>query len=202
MTESDGSIKIDEDTGKPVTEVVTYTVREDSITQPVTAPPKTSAVAVTDSDGVQQTDANGEPVTELMTYYEPTTTAPDRWSTTQEGTTKYNPFQGDSYKDEALANNIIAEFNEERAAAGLPPFEVSYNTTARTNSQNMAQPENFNNMLIAPDSFMHTSTYGGNSLYLKVSSMNRDKILNPDITKIGVGVVVRDGTYYTTIIFK
>lgn len=197
VTDPNGTIIIGED-GKPVTEVVTYTVREDSIT---TAPPQTSAVAVTGADGVQQTDANGNPVTEVVTYYESTTTAPDRWSTTQEGTTKYNPFQIETTRDDVLASNIIAEINDERAAAGLAPLEASLNATARTNSQNMAQPEVFNGMLIAPDSYMHTSTYGGNSLYLVISSSNQADIMNADITKIGVGVVVRDGTYYTTVIF-
>lgn len=197
MTDPDGSISIDEN-GNPVTEIVTYTVREDSIT---TAPPKTSAVAVTGTDGVQQTDANGNPVTEVVTYYEPTTTAPDRWSTTQEGTTRFNPFPSDIKKDEALANNIIAEINDERVKAGLEPLEASLNGAARTNSQNMAQPEIFGGKLYAPDSYMLESSYGGNSLYLKVSSSNQSKIMSADTTKIGVGIVVRDGIYYTTVIF-
>lgn len=200
VTETDGSISIDAN-GKPVTEVVTYTVREDSITQPPTLPPQTSAVAVTGADGVQQTDVSGNPVTEVVTYYEPTTTAPDRWSTTQEGTTKFNPFQSDIKKDEALANNIIAEINDERVKAGLEPLEASLNGAARTNSQNMAQPEIFGGKLYAPDSYMLETTYGGNSLYLKVSSANQSKIMSADTTKIGIGVVVRDGTYYTTVIF-
>lgn len=197
MTDPDGSISIDEN-GNPVTEIVTYTVREDSIT---TAPPRTSAVAVTGADGVQQTDANGNPVTEVVTYYEPTTTAPDRWSTTQEGTTRFNPFPSDIKKDEALANNIIAEINDERVKAGLEPLEASLNGAARTNSQNMAQPEIFGGKLYAPDSYMLESSYGGNSLYLKVSSSNQSKIMSADTTKIGVGIVVRDGIYYTTVIF-
>ncbi len=197
MTDPDGSISIDEN-GNPVTEIVTYTVREDSIT---TAPPRTSAVAVTGADGVQQTDANGNPVTEVVTYYEPTTTAPDRWSTTQEGTTRFNPFPSDIKKDEALANNIIAEINDERVKAGLEPLEASLNGAARTNSQNMAQPEIFGGKLYAPDSYMLESSYGGNSLYLKVSSSNQAKIMSADTTKIGVGIVVRDGIYYTTVIF-
>ncbi|MEE1012117.1 MAG: CAP domain-containing protein [Acutalibacteraceae bacterium] len=197
MTDPDGSISIDEN-GNPVTEIVTYTVREDSIT---TAPPRTSAVAVTGTDGVQQTDANGNPVTEVVTYYEPTTTAPDRWSTTQEGTTRFNPFPSDIKKDEALANNIIAEINDERVKAGLEPLEASLNGAARTNSQNMAQPEIFGGKLYAPDSYMLESSYGGNSLYLKVSSSNQSKIMSADTTKIGVGIVVRDGIYYTTVIF-
>lgn len=200
VTEPDGSIKID-DNGKPVTEVVTYTVREDSLTQPPTAPPVTSAVAVTDASGVQQTDESGNPVTEVVTYYETTTKAPDRWSTTQEGTTKYNPFPSDIRKDDVLANNIIAEINDERVKAGLEPLEASLNGTAKTNSQNMAQPEIFNGKLIAPDSYMLETTYGGNSLYLKISSSNQAKIMSADITKIGIGVVIRDGTYYTTVIF-
>lgn len=201
VTEPDGSIIIGED-GEPVTEVLNYTVPADSITQPATQPPKTSAVAVTDVNGAQQTDVSGNPVTEVVTYYEPTTTAPDRWSTTQEGTTKYNPFPSDIKKETALENNIVAAINEERVAAGLAPLEASLNGRARTNSQNKAQPEIYNGMLLTPDAYMHESTYGGNSLYLRVSSANNDKIMSADITKIGVGIVSRDGTYYTTVIFQ
>ena len=51
------------DDGTPVTEVVTYTVAENSLTQPTTAEPKTSAVAVTSPDGVVQTDVSVNHVT-------------------------------------------------------------------------------------------------------------------------------------------
>ena len=85
--------------------------------------------------------------------------------------------------------------------AGLEPLEASLNGAARTNSQNMAQPEIFGGKLYAPDSYMLESSYGGNSLYLKVSSSNQSKIMSADTTKIGVGIVVRDGIYYTTVIF-
>lgn len=195
-TNPDGSVIMD-DNGVIATEVVSYTVREDSITS---APPKTSAVAVTGEGGVQQTDASGNPVTEVVTYYE--TTEPDIWATESTGTTKQQIIVPIIERDDALADNIIAEINKMRVNNGLEPLDTSsLKSAARTNSQNVAYPEYYANKLIAPNSYMVETSFGGKSLFVKVSSENEAKILSPDTTKIGVGITIRDGIYYTTVIF-
>lgn len=202
LTEADGTPMFTPD-GKPVTEVVTYTVREDSITKPTTAPPKVSEVVATDENGSELTDENGNPVTEVVTYYETTTKGPDRWSTTEEGTTGYFQIQTSVERDDALAQNIVDQINEDRKAAGLAPLEhaTKLKANARTNSTAMAMPDLYNGKLNAPNSYMLKTTYGGNPIYQKVIAANREKAMSEATTQIGIGIVIYEGTYYTTVIF-
>ena len=202
LTEADGTPMFTPD-GKPVTEVVTYTVREDSITKPTTAPPKVSEVVATDENGNPMVDENGNPVTEVVTYYETTTQGPDRWSTTEEGTTGFFQIQTSVERDDTLAQNVVDQINDDRAAAGLAPLEhaTKLKASARTNSTAMARPDLYNGKLNAPDSYMLKTTYGGNPIYQKVIAANRERAMSADTTQIGVGIVICEGTYYTTVIF-
>ncbi|MBQ3044867.1 MAG: hypothetical protein IJO03_03135 [Clostridia bacterium] len=205
VTDPDGIPQFNPD-GSPVTEVVTYTVREDSITKPTTAAPKTSAVVVTDEGGNQQTDASGNAVTEVVTYHETTTKGPDIWSeNTQEGTTGggFN-IETDVKRDDNLAQAVVDQINADRAAEGLEPLEhaTGLKATARTNSTAMALPDLYGGKLPAADAYTLKTTYGGSPVYQTVAAANRSVAMSPDTTKIGVGVVIYEGQYYTTVIFR
>lgn len=199
LTQENGLPAFDEN-GVRLTEIVTYTVREDSITKPTTAAPKTSAVAVTDASGNKQTDVSGNPVTEVVSYYETTTEAPNRWTTTEEGTTAFIHIETPIKRDDALAQNIVDQINDDRKAAGLAPLEHATGLigTARLNSAAIARGEES----VASDAYTLETTYGGSAVYQTVVAANSGKAMSPDTTKIGVGVVIYEGHYYTTVIFR
>ncbi len=190
------------DDGTPVTEVVTYTVAENSLTQPTTAAPKTSAVAVTSPDGVVQTDVSGNPVTEVVTYIETTTKGPDIWSeNTQEGTTKAPLIQTEVKRDDALAQAIVDQINADRKEQGLDPLEHTTNlkAQARTNSMALALPDIYGSSNAS--AYTLITKYGGNPVYVQVAAANRDKIMSADTKQIGVGVVKYNDQYYTSVFF-
>ncbi len=202
LTDPNG-IPLFDDYGNPVTEVVTYTIAENSLTQPTTAEPKTSAVAVTSPDGVVQTDVSGNPVTEVVTYIETTTKGPDIWSeNTQEGTTKAPFIQTDVKRDDALAQAIVDQINADRNEQGLEPLEHTTNlkAQARTNSMAMALPEIYGSS--SSSAYTLITKYGGNPVYQQVAAANRDKIMSADTTQIGVGVVKYNDQYYTSVFFN
>lgn len=204
VTDADGIPQFNPD-GSPVTEVVTYTVREDSLTKPTTAAPKTSAVVVTDESGNQQTDVSGNAVTEVVTYNETTTKGPDIWSeNTQEGTTGggFN-IETDVKRDDNLAQAVVDQINADRAAEGLAPLEhaTGLKATARANSTALALPNLYGGKLPAPSAYTLKTTYGGSPIYQTVVAANRSKAMSADTTQIGVGVIIYEGQYYTTVIF-
>lgn len=191
------------DDGTPVTEVVTYTIAEESLTQPTTAAPKTSAVAVTSPDGVVQTDVSGKPVTEVVTYIETTTKGPDIWSeNTQEGTTRAPLIQTEVKRDDALAQAIVDQINADRKEKGLEPLEHTTNlkAQARTNSMAIALPDIYGSS--SSSAYTLITKYGGNPVYQQVAAANRDKIMSADTTQIGVGVVKYNDQYYTSVFFN
>lgn len=190
------------DDGTPVTEVVTYTIAENSLTQPTTVAPKTSAVAVTSPDGAVQTDVSGNPVTEVVTYIETTTQGPDIWSeNTQEGTTKAPLIQTDVKRDDALAQAIVDQINADRKEQGLEPLEHTTNlkAQARTNSMALALPEIYGSS--NGSAYTLVTKYGGNPVYQQVAAANRDRIMSADTKQIGVGVVKYNDQYYTSVFF-
>lgn len=203
ITDANGIPQFNDD-GTPVTEVVTYTIAENSLTQPATAAPKTSAVAVTSPDGVVQTDVSGNPVTEVVTYIETTTKGPDIWSeNTQEGTTRGGlNIETDVKRDDSLAQAIVDQINADRQAQGLEPLEHATNlkASARTNSMALALPEIYGNNSNSA-AYTLITKYGGNPVYQQVAAANRDKIMSADTTQIGVGVVKYNDQYYTSVIF-
>ena len=202
ITDANGIPQFNDD-GTPITEVVTYTIAEESLTQPTTAEPKTSAIAITDADGVEQTDESGNALTEVVTYTETTTKGPDIWSeNTQEGTTRAPLIQTDVKRDDSLAQAIVDQINADRKAQGLEPLEHATNlkAQARTNSMAIALPEIYGG---GKDSFFTLVTkFGGNPVYQQVAAANRDKIMSADTTQIGVGVVKYNDQYYTSVIFN
>ena len=202
ITDANGIPQFNDD-GTPITEVVTYTIAEESLTQPTTAEPKTSAVAVTDADGVEQTDESGNALTEVVTYTETTTKGPDIWSeNTQEGTTRAPLIQTDVKRDDSLAQAIVDQINADRKAQGLEPLEHATNlkAQARTNSMAMALPEIYGSS--SSSAYTLITKYGGNPVYQQVAAANRDKIMSADTTQIGVGVVKYNDQYYTSVFFN
>lgn len=200
ITDPNGIPQFNDD-GTPVTEVVTYTIAENSITQPPTAPPVTSAVVVTDPSGVVQTDASGNAVTELVTYYETTTEAPNIWTSVESTTSVFN-IQTEVKRDDTLAQNIVNQINLDRQAAGLEPLTHTTNlkATARTSSMALALPNVYGEGKAS--GFNLITKFGGNPVYQQVAAANKDKIMSPDTTEIGVGVVKYNDQYYTTVIFN
>ena len=202
LTDPNG-IPLFNDDGTPVTEVLTYTIAEESLTQPTTAEPKTSAVAVTDPDGAVQTDVSGNPVTEVVTYIETTTKGPDIWSeNTQEGTTKAPFIQTDVKRDDALAQAIVDQINADRKEQGLSPLDhtTSLKASARTNSMALALPDIYGKG--NDKAYTLITKYGGNPVYQQVAAANREKVMSADTTQIGVGVVKYEGQYYTSVLFN
>ncbi|MBE6770623.1 MAG: CAP domain-containing protein [Ruminococcaceae bacterium] len=191
------------DDGSPVTEVIIYTVPEDSITQPTTAAPKTSAVAVTDASGNQQTDASGNPITEVITYTETTTKAPDIWSeNTQEGTTGIFNIETSVKRDDKLAQTVVDQINIDRKAAGLEPLShaTGLKASARTNSMALALPDIYGSGQVS-GAYTLVTPYGGNPIYQTVAAANKSKVMSADTKEIGIGIVVYEGKYYTTVLF-
>lgn len=205
-TDENGNRLFEED-GTPITETVVYTVDANSLT--TTAPteyvPETSVVEVTNE--------LGEPVsgmTEIVTLPPPettttTTTAPNtRWDTTT-STEKEGGIDidlGTPQRDDVLAENIIAQINEDRAAQDLAPLthDTNLKASARTNSMALAVPSVYGESKVNAD-YTATTKFGGESLYMMVADATREKAQSADVTKIGVGVVVHEGVYYTTVIY-
>ena len=204
MTDPNGIPLFNPD-GTPVTEMVTYTIAENSLTQPTTAAPKTSAVAVTDVSGNLMTDVSGNPVTEVVTYTETTTQGPDIWSeNTMEGTTgKFNiNIETEVSRDDNLAQAVVDQINADRAAAGLEPIShaTGLKASARTNSMALALPDIYGNGQV-DGAYTLVTPYGGNPIYQTVAAANRDKVMSADTKEIGVGIVKYKDQYYTTVIF-
>lgn len=200
LTDPNG-IPLFNDDGTPVTEVLTYTIAEESLTQPTTAEPRTSAVAVTDPDGVVQTDVSGNPVTEVVTYIETTTKGPDIWSeNTQEGTTKAPLIQTEVKRDDALAQAIVDQINADRKEQGLSPLEhtTTLKASARTNSMALALPDIYGKS--NGNAYTLITKYGGNPVYQQVAAANRERLMSADTKQIGVGVVKYEGQYYTSVL--
>ncbi len=198
-TDANG-IPLFNDDGTPVTRGDTYTVVNISITQPTATPPITSSFALTGTDGVQITDESGNAVTEVVTYTETTT---NLWSTkVEESTTGVFNIQTEVKRDDALAQTIVDQINLDRQAEGLAPLTHSTNlkASARTNSTALALPEIYGNKQNA-SAYTLITKYGGNPVYQTVAAANKAKIMSPDTTEIGVGVVKYEGQYYTTVIF-
>lgn len=204
LTDPNG-IPLFNDDGTPVTEIVTYTIAENSLTQTTQQPPKTSVVAVTDESGNQQTDVSGNPITEVVTYTETTTQGPDIWSqNTVEGTTgKFDiNIETEVSRDDALAQAIVDQINLDREAAGLPKLEhvTGLKASARVNSTAMALPEIYGEDTV-DGAYTLVTPYGGNPVYQTVAAANREKLASAETTQIGVGVVKYKDKYYTTVIF-
>ena len=202
LTDPNG-IPLFNDDGTPVTEVLTYTIAEESLTQPTTAEPKTSAVAVTGTDGAVQTDVSGNPITEVVTYIETTTKGPDIWSeNTQEGTTKAPLIQTEVKRDDALAQAIVDQINADRKEQGLSPLEhtTTLKASARTNSMALALPDIYGKG--NSNAYTLITKYGGNPVYQQVAAANREKLMSADTTQIGVGVVKYEEQYYTSVLLS
>lgn len=204
-TDENGNRLFEED-GTPITETVVYTVDANSLT--TTAPteyvPETSVIEVTNE--------LGEPIsglTEIVTLPPPpsttTTTEPSntRWDTTT--TTKKDGINVDLKtpgRDDILAEKIVEQINEDRVEQGLEPLvhDESIRASARKKSLALAVPSVYNQDDVEAD-YTVTTKFGGESLYMKVVDSTKDKALSGDITKIGVGIVVHEGVYYTTVIY-
>lgn len=205
VTDENGIPQFDEN-GVPFTEIVTYTVAADSITTTETTTefvPRTEGVVVTNILGRPEKDENGNPVTEIVTLDAPPTTKEDIWGeNTQPGTTekKLINLEPNLKRDDNLAQAIISQINADREAAGLEPLEHSTNlkATARTNSMASAMPDVYGE----PSTYCLVTTYGGNPVYQQVAAANNSTIMSAETTQIGVGVVVYEGKYYTTVIFN
>lgn len=208
VTDENGLPQFDEN-GVPFTELVTFTVPADSITttEPTTEfVPRTEGVVVTNRWGRTETDENGNPVTEIVTLDAPPTTLADIWSenvqtgTTQKGLIDIEP---EVKRDDSLAQAIVDQINRDREAEGLAALEhtTGLKATARTNSMSLALPDVYGEET-APDAYTLVTTYGGNSVYQTVKAANNGTIMSADTTQIGVGVVVYEGKYYTTVIFS
>lgn len=208
VTDENGIPQFDEN-GVPFTEMLTYTIPADQTT--TTAPvtefvPRTEGVVVTNRWGKQETDEDGNPLTEMVTLDAPPTTLADLWSeNVQNGTTSEDNKDDKPRfdRDDNLANTIVEQINRDRAAAGLEPLEHNSNlkSKARTNSMALARPD------IYPDAtgsgmYYLITTYGGNPVYQTVSAANRAKIMDPETTQIGVGIILYEGQYYTTVAFN
>lgn len=205
VTDENGIPQFDEN-GVPFTEIMTYTVPVDSITttEPTTEfVPRTESAVVTNRWGKTETDENGNPVTEIVTLDAPPTTREDIWNVTEEtGTTKKSliNIETEVKRDDTLAQNIVNQINIDREAAGLAPLEHSTNlkATARTNSMAKAMPDVYGEA----SSYCLVTTYGGNPVYQQVKAANNAAAMSADTTQIGVGVVVYEGKYYTTVLFN
>lgn len=208
VTDPNGIPQFDEN-GKPFTEVVTYTVPADSTTttEPTTEfVPRTSGVVITNILGKPEKDENGNPKTEVVTLDAPPSTKPDIWSeNVQSGTTEQGGMNVETNikRDDNLAQAVVDQINSDREAEGLPALEhvTGLKASARTNSMSLALPEVYGEETVA-GAYTLVTTYGGNAIYQTVKAANKDTVMSADTTQIGVGVVVYEGKYYTTVIFN
>ena len=198
VTDENGNPVFDEN-GNYATEVVTYTVPAEEFEPPSEYEPSTENVAVTDENGNPVLDENGNAVTEVVTLPPPeTTTRENIW----DGETE-RPGPGFfPTRDDALADKIVTQINRDRADRGLDPLthDQDLKADARVQSTYNAAPE-----LGGDDTDYGTSfetSYGGDSLFQTVMGSVGGRALSADVTKIGVGVVKLNGTYYTTIILE
>lgn len=206
VTDENGIPQFDAN-GVPFTEVLTYTVPADSTTttEPTTEfVPRTEGVVVTNRWGKEEKDENGNPLTEIVTLDAPPTTLPDLWSENLQSGTASSDGKGDNTslkRDDTLAQAVVDQINRDREAEGLAPLEhtAGLKATARTNSMALALPDIYGK---PSDAYSLVTTYGGNPIYQTVKAANKDKVMSADTTKIGVGIVVHEGQYYTTVIFE
>ncbi len=198
VTDENGNIQYDEN-GQMMTEVATYTVPADSVTVPTEPEASTESVGVTDESGNSVLDENGNPVTEIVTLPPPeTVTREDIWQTDNK-----RPGAGIlPTRDDALADNIVANINRDREDRGLPHLvhDKDLKADARVQSTYKAAPDLADKELNTGITF--ETEYGGQSLYGTVMSKVSGKALSADTTKIGVGVVKLNGVYYTTVILE
>lgn len=208
LTNENGIPQFDEN-GVPFTEMLTYTIPADqtTTTEPTTEfVPRTEGVVVTNRWGKEETDENGNLLTEMVTLDAPPTTLPDLWSENiQSGTVSENGEKDEKPKfdrDDNLANTIVAQINRDREAAGLAPLEHTQNlkSKARTNSMALAMPDTYPSTE-GNGLYSLTTTYGGSSVYKEIIVAQNEKIMDPETTKIGVGVIYYEGKYYTTVVF-
>lgn len=208
VTDENGIPQFDEN-GVPFTEMLTYTVPADSTTttEPTTEfVPRTEGVVVTNKWGREEKDENGNPLTEMVTLDAPPTTLADLWSENIQSGTANSDNKNDKLnlkRDDALAQAVVDQINIDREAEGLAPLEHSSNlkASARTNSMSLALPEVYNGSN-ADNMYTLITTYGGNPIYQTVKAANNATVMSEETTQIGVGVVVYEGQYYTTVIFN
>ena len=195
-TDENGNPKYDEN-GQMMTEVVTYTVPADSVTQPTEYVPETENIEVTDEDGAPVVDESGNRVTQVVTLPPPTTvTQEEIWDSEE---TRPGPGIFPT-RDDALAENIVAQINRDREERGLAPLthDQDLKADARIQSTYKAAPELADKEYNSGTTF--ETDYGGQSLYVTVMQSVGGRALSADTTMIGIGVVKLNGTYYTTVI--
>lgn len=196
VTDENGNPVFDEN-GNYATEVVTYTVPAEEVEPPSEYEPSTENVAVTDENGNPVLDENGNPVTEVVTLPPPeTTTRENIWDDETE-----RPGPGFfPTRDDALAEDIVRQINQDRADRGLDPLvhDQGLKADARVQSTYNAAPELGGEDVNYGTSF--ETSYGGSGLYQTVMGSVGGRAFSADVTKVGVGVVKLNGTYYTTII--
>lgn len=188
------------DDGTPITETVVYTVDANSLTttEPV---PQTSYVQVTKENG----EPDGDKTEVVTVTTQPTTTETKKniWESTETTTKKDIKIDINTpQRDDVLADKIVEQINADRAEQGLDPLEheTKLKASARTNSMALAMPELYGDGKASADYTVQTS-FGGESLYMMVTDATKSKAQSADVTKIGVGVVVYNGKYYTTVIY-
>lgn len=208
VTDENGIPQFDEN-GVPFTEMLTYTVPADSTTttEPTTEfVPRTEGVVVTNRWGREEKDEDGNPLTEMVTLDAPPTTLRDLWSENLQSGTTNKDGKDDKVnlkRDDSLAQAVVDQINRDREAEGLAPLEHASNlkATARTNSMELALPEVYGEPS-ASGAYTLITTYGGNPIYQTVKAANSAKAMGEETTQIGVGIVVYEGQYYTTVIFN
>lgn len=195
-TDENGNPKYDEN-GQMMTEVVTYTVPADSVTQPTEYIPPTQNVEVTDENGAPVFDESGNRVTQVVTLPEPTT------ATQEEIWNSDNSRPGPGVfptRDDALADTIVTQINRDRAERGLEALvhDQDLKADARVQSTYKAAPDLADKEYNSGTSFV--TEYGGQKLYVTVMQSVGGRALSAETTKIGIGIVKLNGTYYTTVI--
>lgn len=203
-TDENGNRLFEED-GTPITETVYYTVDANSLTTTATTEyiPETSVI--------EMTNELGETVTEIVTLPPPSTsatTATTEFSNTRWDTTTATKKDGVNLdlktpaRDDILAEKIVEQINEDRVEKGLEPLvhDESLRASARKKSLAVALPSVYNQDDITVD-YTATTKFGGESLYMKVVDGTKNKALSEDVSKIGLGIVVQDGVYYTSVVY-
>ena len=201
VTNEDGSPVYGDD-GKPVTQVVKVTVDKNNLTTEDPVPPETHYQQVTDENGAPVFDENGQPVTEAVEIETVPETTTDRWA---EESRSDNGFLPDINiqvgRDDALANNIIAQINSDReSVGGKSALVVELNGVARQDSAFSVLPGYSDRVSGRGQTFI--TTYGGSQLYADIAKAMSVRIHSDSATKIGVGVSKSGGKYYTTVIIE
>ena len=210
VTDESG-VAVTNESGEFVTEVVNHTVlMTGTTTEPTTETttkyfPRTSAVTVTNRWGQVEKDENGAPKTEIVTVGPPVPTEGDIWSQSAvPATTAASIFnnEGNPTRNIALANAIVEQLNMDRYNSGLAPLSLSseLKSDAELNSISMASPDIYTTEPI-DGAYTFVTDFGGNRLYTEtVAPAIAAKASNPEMTKIGVGVLEYQGKYYTTVV--